>query len=183
MSSIPLEYRNKAKTKAEEILAEFFETHSVMAPIPVEDVIEEYLGDVQFVTVGKENFADGVSAFTRKDMELGWIVAINELECVERQRFSSAHELGHIVLIPPELDEIVYCSTDKSNWVERACDAFAGHLLMPERAVRAYCKINPMPYLEDIARAFKVSRQVAEIQLRIFGLVFKSRVGGAVISF
>lgn len=181
--SIPQEYREKAKLKAEEILSEFFETHSVMAPIPIRDVIEEYLGDVQFVEIGKQHFADGVSAFTKKDMELGWIVAINEMECIERQRFSSAHELGHIVLIPPELEEIVYCSTDKSNWVERACDSFAGHILMPEKAVRAYCRINPMPFLEDIARAFKVSRMVAEIQLKTFGLAFRSQVGGANISF
>lgn len=181
--SIPLEWQIRAKEKAEEILAEYFETHPHIAPIPIQDVIEEYLGDVQFVPVMDPFFPAGVSAFTRKDMELGWIMVINEMECIERQRFSSAHELGHVVLIPPELGEIVYCSKNNGHWVERACDLFAGHLLMPEKAVRAYLRAYPSAFLEDIAKVFKVSRQVAEIQLRLFGVPVRSQVGSAAIRF
>ena len=183
MSIIPLEYRNKAKSKAEEILAEYHDSHPLKSPIPIQDVIEEYLGDVQFVTTMDPIFLEGVSAFAKKDMEMGWVVAINDMECLERQRFSSAHELGHIVLIPPGQKETVYCSTDKSTWIERVCDLFAGHILMPENFVRAYCREYPSAFLEDIAKAFKVSRQVAEIQLRILGLSVRSKVGGAVINF
>ncbi|MEK7578964.1 MAG: ImmA/IrrE family metallo-endopeptidase [Patescibacteria group bacterium] len=170
----PPEWKNKAKHKANEILAEFAEVHTLTIPIPIRDVIESYVVDANVITSLDPIFADGISGFARKEMDVGWVIALNGNECPERQRFSAAHELGHIVLMRSPR-KIEYCSTDNTSWVERICDLFAGYLLMPEAHVRAYCRVSPRPYLEDIAKTFKVSRQVAEIQLKLLGLPFTKK--------
>lgn len=177
------EWQTRAKRKAEEVLTEFWQSNPMVAPVPIQEVIESYVGDVHFVTSMDEGvFDEGISGFARKDMDIGWVIAINGREAPVRQRFSSAHELGHIVLMPTPR-KIEYCSDDKSSWVEKACDLFAGYILMPEEFIKVFYQMDSMPYLEDVAKAFHVSRQVAEIQLRLLGLPFRSRVGEASISF
>lgn len=168
------EWQTYSKNKAEEILREFSEYQRLKAPIPIDEIIESYVGDVQFITHEDYDFPPGVSAFAQKDIQLGWIVVVNGLECIERQRFSSAHELGHIVLIPNHVGK-VFCSEDKESWHEKLCDRFAGHILMPEWLIERFYHLHPSHYVEDIAKYFKVSRPVAEIQLRILGLPFKRK--------
>ena len=168
------EWQAKAKYKANAILKEYSEIHSLVLPIPIQDVIEFYMQDVNFITSDDYDFPEGVSALARRDISIGWMVIVNGNECKERQRFSSAHEFGHMALMTNTSKE-VHCSTDKGSWEEKLCDMFAGHLLMPEAFVRSYYELHPSPYVEDIARAFKVSQQVAEIELEYLGLPVKSK--------
>ncbi len=178
---IPPEWRSKAKNTANEVIVEYYESNPLKVPVPIHDVIESRLCDVQVVvSYDSSVFAEGISAFARKEMDIGWIIAVNGNECVERQRFSAAHELAHILLMPNSR-KVEYCS-DSDEWVERLCDFFAGHILMPEAFVRLYYEKHPIPYLEDIARFFKVSRDVARIQLSFLGLPFE-RVRRDAISF
>lgn len=181
---ISKELQDRAKAKANEIIAEFYESRPLKhVKVPIKEVIESYIGDVNYVISINEVFAEGISAFATKDMETGWLIAVNGKECVERQRFSAAHELGHIAFLKTQ-EKRVNCSTHSKSWEERACDFFAGCILMPEGFVRLYYETNPFPYLEDIAKIFKVSRPVAEIQLGFLGLPFKnSRVGEGYIRF
>jgi Zn-dependent peptidase ImmA (M78 family) len=69
----------------------------------------------------------------------------------------------------------VFCSGESNNLEEKLCDRFAGDILMPESFVRKLYKTNTPHYLEDVAKLFKVSKQVAEIQLKRLGLPFTSR--------
>jgi Zn-dependent peptidase ImmA (M78 family) len=106
-------------------------------------------------------------------MEIGWLMIINGRETPERQRFSAAHELGHLVLFKNQPNN-VFCSSD-SSWNEKLCDLFAGYILMPEMLVRALYKSTSSPYLEDVAKTFRVSRLVAEIQLKRLSLPFQRK--------
>jgi Zn-dependent peptidase ImmA (M78 family) len=173
--SIPDNWQNYAKSKVEEILQEIKDSSGLKVPIPISEIIESYLGDVHCVVrMDDDLFPEGVSAFSTKDMTVGWIIVVNGRETPERQRFSAAHELAHIVLFKTN-PKTVFCSNDKKRWDERLCDQFAGDILMPENMVRGLYKLNVVPFVEDIAKSFKVSRQVAEIQLKRLGLSFISR--------
>ena len=175
MSSTSSEWQNLAKNKASEILKEVKDSLQFNIPIPIKDIIDSYLVDVCIRSVTDFDFPEGVSAFSQKDMNLGWLIIVNGKECIERQRFSAAHELGHIVLFPNSPSK-VFCSQDNKNWDEKVCDSFAGDILMPEEMIHDIYQTNPSPLLEDIAKKFKVSRQVAEIQLKRLGLPFKRLV-------
>ncbi|MFA6227425.1 MAG: ImmA/IrrE family metallo-endopeptidase [Candidatus Paceibacterota bacterium] len=174
---IPTEWKIYARNKVNEILSEVSGCLTIKTSVPIKSVVESYLGDVNIVThISDElGFPDGVSAFSTKDMNNGWIIAINGRECVERQRFSLAHELAHIVLNLQA--KKVYCSTNGNGWDEQLCDQFAGDILMPENIVRTMYQSNPKPFIGDVAKAFKVSRPVAEIQLRRLNLPFKLYAG------
>jgi Zn-dependent peptidase ImmA (M78 family) len=172
---IPDEWKILAKNKVDEILSEVKDTCDLKAPIPIKDVVESYLGDVHCVVRTNSGlFPAGVSAFSTKDMNIGWIIVVNGHECVERQRFSVAHELAHIVLFKNQ-SKTVYCSQDGRGWDEDLCDRFAGDILMPEIMIRNIYRSTPSPFLEDIAKLFKVSRPVAEIQLKRLGLPYEKR--------
>ncbi len=169
---IPDEWQNYAKNKVDEILGEVKDSCSLRAPVPIREVIESYVGDVHMVvSMDSKLFPEGVSAFSTKDMNLGWIVVVNATETVDRQRFSAAHELAHIALFKNQASK-VFCSLDSRDWYEKLCDQFAGDILMPEALVGEIYRSTPSPYLEDIAKAFRVSRPVAEIQLKRLRLPF-----------
>jgi Zn-dependent peptidase ImmA (M78 family) len=173
---IPDEWLPREQNIVNEILKEAKDSGLLKTPIPIKDIIESYLGDVHCVAkTGREYpFPEGVSAFSTKDMQNGWIIVANGNESVERQRFSIAHELAHIVLFKNQ-SKTVYCSRDGRGWDEDLCDRFAGDILMPEIMVREIYKSTPTPYIEDIARTFRVSRPVAEIQLKKLGLPFAAK--------
>ena len=169
------QWQNLSKYKAHEILKEVY-GDSLSLPVSIEDVINKYLVDAEIQSREDFPFKEGVSAFSTRDMDVGWLIVLNGNESVVRQRFSAAHELAHIVLVPNE-PTIVFHSNDKSSWVERLCDRFAGDILMPEPAVRNIYEYEPFPFVEDIARLFKVSNIVAKIQLEHLGLPFRVMPG------
>ena len=173
---IPDEWKNFAKNMVGNILEETRDVCPLKVPIPIKEVIESYVGDVHYVSRLDYNFPEGVSAFSTKDINIGWIIMIDEREPVVRQRFSAAHELAHIVLFKNQASTVC-CSKNSRGWQEKLCDRFAGDILMPEERVRDIYMSTPMPYLEDVAKIFKVSRLVAEIQLKRLGLAFKFKSG------
>ncbi len=70
---------------------------------------------------------DGLTAHVRREgMPDAQVIVVNEDHDGERQRFTIAHEIGHLVLdVPPGVDE------------EKAAHRFAGAFLMPEEAIWA----------------------------------------------
>jgi len=171
------EWKNYARNKVEEILEETKDICPLHLPIPIQEVIESYVGDVQYVAKIDYVFPEGMSALATKDMNLGWLILVDEREAPVRQRFSAAHELAHIVLFKNQAST-VYCSKNsREDWQEKLCDRFAGDLLMPEKRVRDMYQFGQTPFIENIAKAFKVSRDAAEIQLKRLGLPVKLNTG------
>lgn len=148
-----------------------FRARHRLGDAPIRDIIqvvEDYCG--AFVLTLP--FPSSFEALTAQDdASQTTIIAVGTSENYERQRFSIAHELGHL--------EHGRMSTDvhslpeyERNTDEKDADEFARHLLLPGSAVDALLteaglvKGNvSIESLSDLVRIFGVSPQVAMIQL------------------
>jgi Zn-dependent peptidase ImmA (M78 family) len=105
------------------------------------------------------------------ETEAGAVIAINTNHATTRQRFSTAHELGHHLL--GHTDRFHLDLTDGSAAVvdyraERAANDFAADLLMPRRLVaRAF---ESTPDTVALAAAFEVSEIAIGYRLVNLGL-------------
>jgi Zn-dependent peptidase ImmA (M78 family) len=82
--------------------------------------------------LGTEEMSEGQSGYTLTKRDGSSAIVVNELERRERQRFSTCHEVGHIVLgLKSDHRETPAWSYSKRDENEIACDIFAAELLMP----------------------------------------------------
>lgn len=91
----------------------------------------------------------------------------------ERQRFTLAHELGHIILEHISFDGSTSQYSGGSQ--EKEANAFAGALLVPSKDIKAFMK-NGDKNLEDIIRRYQVSKEVASIAINANKLLNKVRI-------
>lgn len=161
---------DRAIAKANEV---FEAAGSPSAPVPVEKLARRMGVQVRYAPFdgdisGMAYIKDGVS-----------IAGVNNLHHPHRQRFTLAHELGHLVLHSEELVRQVHLdrgslhrdarSTQGIDAHERTANAFASELLMPATLLAA--AIDPRMDLEDdeavarLARKFRVS--VAAMHFRL----------------
>jgi Zn-dependent peptidase ImmA (M78 family) len=79
-----------------------------------------------------EEMGEGQSGYTMTKRDGSSFIIVNELERLERQRFSICHEVAHIVLgLKSDHKETPAWSYAKRDENEIACDIFASELLMP----------------------------------------------------
>ena len=118
---------------------------------------------------------DGLTARVRReDRSVASVVVVNRGDWGERQRFTLAHELGHMALDPgPKIDE------------EKAAHRFAGAFLMPAETLRAEIGKHRSSIgwgeLFELKRIFGVSVQALTYRCKdlgilgppVFGLLFK----------
>lgn len=106
-----------------------------LLPINVEDIIK-YRKDIQ---IKKEDLQglDGYSIYNAKTKR--YLIALDDVNFdLSRQRFTLAHELGHIFL--QHHTKYKYLS----DYVkEKSADAFAGELLMPREMMYKTAKFPP----------------------------------------
>jgi len=104
------------------------------------------------------------------------IIHYNPQDTEVRQRFTVAHELGHLVLGHVRggtchRDPRKNYNTQVFDPDERDANVFAATLLMPVPAVRiALQRINDVS-LEKLAKLFKVSKTAMEIRLKSMGVI------------
>ena len=113
----------------------------------------------------------GVSGATRK---IGghWIILTNRDEPWVRRRFTTAHEIKHI------LDDEAVTHIQKASpkgsiptwFTERVCDYFTACLLMPRMWVKRAWTSGTQD-VADLAELFDVSTDAARIRLQQIGLV------------
>lgn len=125
--------------------------------------------NANFSKIGK-----GISGFTKVE-EDGAYIFVNSAEPPARQRFTVAHELGHIYGEDIKLDEIgelniVYRSDLESFYDapikvknEQRANAFASEILMPEHQVLKYLQAGMN--VEEMAVIFGVSPQAMKIRI------------------
>lgn len=136
-------------------------------PVEIEKILEE-LGIGLFY----EDFVklDGIAL---KSPKLGIIVVNKNLPNV-RQRFTIAHELGHIIM--PHRSEYFICFPGKNRSMEKSANRFAAELLMPQPMVIELWKkyaANKEMRVEVIAHILKVSKSALFARLREIGLIYK----------
>ncbi len=86
------------------------------------------------------------------------VITVNASHARTRQRFTIAHELGHLILHRDTPDE----------HAEREADQFASALLIPRTMLRSAFAVNSDP--EVLRRRFHVSREALWIALKDAGL-------------
>ncbi|WP_195743578.1 ImmA/IrrE family metallo-endopeptidase [Pseudomonas syringae] len=95
----------------------------------------------------------------------------NKSEIIYRNRFTVAHELGHVLL--GHVNEFNTQERDTTfgnyNPIERAANAFAAELVMPEKKVRElFSGATSVPQMSE---AFGVSNAAMSYRLKNLGLV------------
>lgn len=149
------------------------------APIAnIQDIIETI--DPQALVAVLE-MPEGLDGIVLKDPRRGrFVVGIATTSVPERQRFSLAHELGHIVFEDYKAGIPSDCSARTP--AEIRADTFARHLLAPldgiqnllaERGVDG--RDLELGDLASVVRHFGVSPPVARIQLKLLGLLSRER--------
>lgn len=152
-----------------------------MPPVPVDKIARGLGAQLRFSPLDEElsgmiYISDGTP-----------IIGINSLHHPNRQRFSIAHEIGHLVLHRPLITGKVH--VDKEFRVQLStlnCDAtsalgtdeieiqanrFAAELLMPSAWFARALSTKPFDIdnegpLDEIAKKFRVSRQALDYRIR-----------------
>ena len=131
---------------------------------PIPSVVELLEGrGIKVLSIDLTNI-DGLTARARRGaVGLASVIVVNRATCGERQRFTSSHELGHMVLcVAPDVD------------AEKAAHRFAGALLMPAEALRAEtgARRSSIGWSElfDLKQLFGVSVQALTVRCRDLGI-------------
>ena len=164
---------NLARKKAAELLqsASVIET-----PVPV-----EMLAELAGAVIRYEPFEGQLSGMLYRS-EDGAVIGVNSLHAAVRQRFSIAHEIGHLLLHEPELhvDEHAFVafrdleSSKASDPAEIEANQFAAALLMPSELLsRSIAELGHNPDVSDairvLAQRFQVSQEAMTIRLSKLG--------------
>jgi Zn-dependent peptidase ImmA (M78 family) len=151
-------------------------------PVAVEKIARLLGAQLQFVP-----YDDEMSGMLYRDKETDVVViGINSFHASTRQRFSIAHEIGHLELHKQRLmfvDRLFRVSTPSpdSGWGSRQeeieANGFAAALLMPEQFIDAAMLRQLKPnepldgdeFLQDLASRFDVSVEAMRYRLTNLG--------------
>ena len=143
-------------------------------PVPIVAVAEALGATILF-----ENVSDDISGGLYRRPE-GPAIGVNAQHHPNRQRFTIAHEIGHLVLHESEdyfidrtfrRDSVSSAAIDE---VEIEANKFAAALLMPKNyvqaSVEAYAQTLRSEDVEQLARHYKVSQQAMTLRLINLGV-------------
>lgn len=138
-------------------------------PIAVEPIMEHF--HVRFTSESLPEALSGLVVFVGETP----LIAVDASEPEERQRFSAAHELGHVLLAHHDTFHVDLDRSDgippEYNWRhERAANEFGASLLMPAPNLRNDIQqmVNADPV--TLARRYRVSVQAMSIRMSTLGL-------------
>jgi Zn-dependent peptidase ImmA (M78 family) len=168
----------RAMRKAEELVASFV---GVQPPVLVDEIAHRLGATVVFEPYSGPDAIAGM--LYRKDATT--VIGVNSSHSKQRQRFTIAHEIGHLLLHPGEmfLDGAYnfrrQVGSPGTNRREAEANAFAASLLMPEAHIETALErilsrnphASPQEIAEAVAKLFLVSRQAAELRLTGLGII------------
>lgn len=149
----------------------------IEAPVPVEEIANHLDALVRFCP-----FDDDLSGMIYiKGTQP--IIGVNSLHHSNRQRFTIAHEIGHLVLHRNQIQDQVHVdkrfpvlmrdskSATGNQRMEMEANRFAAELLMPIFLLRPILVKNVFDIdderpLEKLSRTFQVSKQALEYRIR-----------------
>jgi Zn-dependent peptidase ImmA (M78 family) len=165
--------------RAEQVALDLLDENKIDAPpVNVERIARQLGVDVRY-----EPFEGGLSGALYRADDGHAVLGVNSWHADVRQRFTIAHELGHLRLHPDELFvDGVLKRDDESSLAIRSqeieANAFAAELLMPRklileeinRTLASNATPDPKRLIGDLARLFDVSEQAMEFKLVNLGL-------------
>ena len=151
------------------------------APVPVEK-IAEFLG----ARLVYEPARQGEEVYGMLYRDEGQpVIGVNSSNHIHRQRFTVAHEIGHLLL--HKGDE--YIDTPKVHYrdflsglaidnEEIEANGFAAELLMPREFLEKSLQVigkkkmdDPQKIIDKLSKEYKVSPQAAELRLKNLGIL------------
>jgi Zn-dependent peptidase ImmA (M78 family) len=114
------------------------------------------------------------------------IIRINSTSPRARQKFTLAHELGHIILgIPPVVGESMFSTANRSSAEERKVDKLAASILLPKSKVLSDIKEVPVTaavirklakrsHVSDVVVALRLANEASAFGLKNASVVFYS---------
>lgn len=152
-------------------------------PVPVDRIAESLGAIISFEPFEGKDDLSGILYRDGKNK----IIGINSAHAQTRQRFSIAHEIGHLTLHNKELfvDKVVRVNfrDNKSSLAtdreEIEANTFAAELLMPksfinaeiDRLIKKRQSFDKDDLIDHLARAFHVSPQAMEFRLINLGIL------------
>ena len=146
--------------------------HQVVPPVNV-----EHLAETLGLPVLRKDLGTAVSAMIQRDHHRaspsGFIIYINAIDPLVRQRFSLAHEIAHFILHRDLIeqgvtDDTMYRSSELSSVYETQANQLAADILIPIRLVKKSYQANQS--LSQLAALFQVSKGAMKIRLTGMGL-------------
>ncbi|MFI5159209.1 MAG: ImmA/IrrE family metallo-endopeptidase [Sphingobacteriales bacterium] len=147
------------------------EKHKLTVPFDLDKLVNEY-AKIRYKSIPIEG-VDGVCLNVKRIGKTPTVI-VNDDAVISRQRFTLAHELGHII-IPWHLGTIIddidadnknLQAVDQQYWeLEREANRFASELLMPIDFILKQFKINPNP--DFLIEKIKLNCGVSDIAARI----------------
>jgi Zn-dependent peptidase ImmA (M78 family) len=122
--------------------------------------------DVNLVAIPDYHWAGSVVSTSRP---LGATIAYRAEDPHVRQRFTVAHEIGHLMLHPIG-EEFRDDSSFGGDIREAQANGYAANLLMPENAIYRHARFSAET-VDELARMFEVSRAAMKIRLAKLGLL------------
>lgn len=145
-------------------------------PVPVETLARKAGADVRY-----EPFDGQLSGMLYRSTD-GAVIGVNSLHASVRQRFTLAHEIGHLLLHQPDLhiDEHAFVvfrdleSSKASDPAEIEANQFAAALLMPaDLLLRELSSLGKNPdvteAIKHLSDMFCVSQEAMTIRLNRLG--------------
>lgn len=172
--------RDEARNEARRIVRK----HQITDPPVHVEQLAEALG----AEIARHRFEGPESGFALRD-GTRWIIGVNVQTSRRRQRFTIAHELGHLLLHegrPLTVDQAVLridlrneVSSMATDDQEIQANTFAATLLMPEEIVLAYAtnvvrmngEITRDDLISELARTFDVSSEAMGYRLINLGIL------------
>jgi Zn-dependent peptidase ImmA (M78 family) len=169
------------RRKIESLVQETLARHEVTeAPVPVEQITKAHGARIFY-----QSLEDDVSGFLYRDAVQS-VIGVNTHHSPVRQKFTTAHELGHLLLHDQEQlhidrgfrvrlrDDVSSQGTDEA---EREANFFAASLLMPKDFLKAdlagedSVDLLDDAFLHGIARKYGVSTQALVNRLKNLGYI------------
>jgi len=169
------------RRRIENLIKELLTTYCITeAPVPVERIAK-----AQGARIFHQSLEDDVSGFLYRDNDQS-VIGVNTHHAPVRQNFTTAHELGHLLLHDQEQFHIDHAfrvrlrddvSSQGTDDAEREANLFAASLLMPRRFLEQdlesedYVNLLDDNLLSDLARKYGVSTQALVNRLKNLGYI------------
>jgi len=175
-----IDKKEYARKEAQRILEE---NGISKVPISVDRIAKKLGAKIRYSPMDNEELSGMI--YVKNEIP---IIGVNSLHHPNRQRFTIAHELGHLVLHREVIEREVHVDTkfsglmrdqkssDGYDDIEIEANSFASELLMPSNIINKVIDdvignqvfdIESDPLIDKIASRFKVSKQAMYLRLQL----------------
>ena len=169
------------RRRIESLVQGLLATHKIKeAPVPVEKIAK-----AQGARIFYQSLDNDMSGFLYRDKAQA-VIGVNTHHAPVRQNFTTAHELGHLLLHDQEQLHVDHgfrvrlrddMSSQGTDEAEREANLFAASLLMPKEFIEAdlasedYFDLLDDGFLQNLARKYGVSAQALVNRLKNLGYI------------